>query len=113
MTGKGNRTKGASAERECAHIINAALDTNIHRELGQERNSGHDLTLYGKYKIEVKRQENCSIPAWCRQIEACCDVDDIPVVCYRSSRQPWRVVLQLNDFLELLKYKKKDEDKHG
>jgi hypothetical protein len=99
--GKGSRDKGHAAENEIKEIINTTLNIDISRNLTQARDGGCDLSL-PPYHIEVKRQERVSIDQWCHQAEESCK-KAIPVVAYRRSREPWRVVLQLTDFLTLLK----------
>jgi len=107
MGGKASRNKGAAAELEVAKIINEALGTDIHRNLGQARDGEDDITL-GKYRWEIKRRETLAIPSWCRQVEACCKKGEVPIVCYRASRQPWRVVIPLDELLLLIKHAQKD-----
>ncbi len=51
--------------------------------------------------VEVKRCEKLKLPEWTRQAESQCG-DDVPLVVYRSSREPWRVSLPFEDFLNLL-----------
>ena len=102
MAGKSSRTKGAAAEREVCQIIRDILLVDVNRNLDQTRDGGNDIDL-GKYKLEIKRQETLALPTWCRQVELACNNDEIPVVVYRTSREPWRVVLPLEEFLLLLK----------
>ena len=52
--------------------------------------------------FEVKRQERLMIPQWVRQAEADASMGRIPVVAFRQSREPWRVVLRLDHFVELV-----------
>ncbi|MDP2652198.1 MAG: hypothetical protein Q8O94_03610 [bacterium] len=102
MGGKASRSKGQVGERELRDIINATLGTEIGRELSQVRDGGADLIL-GDYYIECKRQETLHIGDWCHQAEKAAEGRGKPVVAYRRSREPWRIVLRIEDFLELLK----------
>jgi hypothetical protein len=97
-----SRNKGAGAEREFAALVSAALGVEVKRKLGQAREGGDDLQL-GKYRFEIKRHETLAIMAWVRQIEACVEDWEVPVVAFRQSQQEWRCVIKLTDLLALLK----------
>jgi hypothetical protein len=43
-----------------------------------------------------------AVDQWCAQVEKAAG-QDVPVVVYRRSHQPWRVVLKLEDFIELIR----------
>jgi len=101
MSGKMSRNKGAAAEREVAAILEAALGVPVKRKLGQARDSGDDIQV-GRYRFEVKRRETLAVDQWCAQVEKAAG-QDVPVVVYRRSHQPWRVVLKLEDFIELIR----------
>lgn len=93
--GAAQRRKGATAERELAALLSDELGISVKRMLGQERDGGADLHI-GDLRIQVKRCERESIPAWWRQAQA--DAGDfIPVLAWRASRQPWRFRLLLAD----------------
>lgn len=96
------RTKGASAEREVCTILRDALGTTVTRELGQARDGGGDVRL-GPFLLEVKRRETLAMDAWSRQVEAAVDPDQIPVVVYRRSREPWRVSMLFADWVALVR----------
>jgi len=109
MGGKASRNKGASSERIVCHIINEALGTDLHRELEQSRSGRNDITL-GKYRWEIKRQEKLSIPMWWKQAVASCGDGDVPVLCFRRSREEWKVCITLEELLLLIKHASKDID---
>lgn len=100
-TGKGSRAKGATAERELRDIF---------REAGYEcertPHSGSLEWMKGDlsklpWHVEAKRQEATRIDEW--HTKACEESGDKPaLLIYRRSRQPWRVVLLLADFLRLM-----------
>ena len=96
------RAKGAAAEREVAQILADALGIVVKRKLGQARDGGDDITI-GPFRVEVKRRETLAMDQWSRQVETAAGVDDIPVVVYRRSREPWRVSMLLEDWILLVR----------
>ena len=101
------RTKGQNGEREIADALNGIIYL-VHQQAGMpfppkpivQRNQnqsavgGADLTGTGKYVIEVKRHENLAINTWWKQCETSAkELNGIPVLIYRQSRQPWTVVM--------------------
>lgn len=99
---KSQRTKGAAAERELAAILSDELGVCVKRKLGAARDGGSDIDV-GRFKIEAKRQETIKMSEWCKQAEENAGDGDIPVVAFRRSGQPWRVVLPLKDFVTLMR----------
>jgi Holliday junction resolvase len=99
---KSQRVKGCAAEREVCRIIKEKTGVDVARNLDQTRDGGGDIR-YANYNIEVKRQERLNIPAWLAQAEAATPDGCEPVVAFRASRQPWRVVITLEHFLSLAK----------
>lgn len=100
--GKSQRTKGASSERELAHLLQNELGIVFERNLHQYQEAGgFDLApKEGQpqvgYLIEVKRREEERLDQWWR--EACDHAQGKPcMVFYRRSRQPWRVLVDLHD----------------
>ena len=102
MSGKMSRNKGAAAERELAALLTEELGYVVKRKLGQAREGGDDIQV-GHFKFEAKRHENLSVMQWVRQIEACTERHEVPVVAFRQSQQEWRVVLRLRDFIPLMR----------
>lgn len=103
-SGAGSRRKGVAGERESADIFRAAgcevlpLQNNV-------RDHGDFLarSRYGcKFVVDSKRQERLKLPEWSRQVEAVARDGEVPAVVYRSSREPWRVSMRLDDLLRLL-----------
>lgn len=97
------KTKGANAEREVAAILKPIVD-KVYRDLGieppvikrnleQTRSGGYDLVGIDWMALEVKRQENLSIPAWWRQTLRQAKPDQLPVLIYRQNRKPWKVIM--------------------
>jgi Holliday junction resolvase len=108
------RRKGAVAEREVAAILaSRGFDASRNARNGVPGAEDVAHAIPGVW-LEVKRQETLWIPAWVRQAEA--DARDHavksattghmvapePVVVFRQSRQPWRVVTRLDHYLDLV-----------
>lgn len=105
------RTKGAGGEREIADALNFIIYkamqklghpepeclksmSTVQRNQNQSAVGGSDLTNVFGLSIEVKRQENLSIPTWWTQCVASANRNnEIPVLIYRQNRKPWRVRL--------------------
>ena len=94
-----SRRKGASAERDLAREIRAHGFTC--ERTGRNGRTSEDVThdIPGAH-IEVKRCERIELDKWLRQAEHDAGAL-VPVVAFRKSRQPWRVVLPLSEFLRL------------
>jgi hypothetical protein len=95
-----SRAKGASAEREVFKLIGDVLGFKVERNLSQTRDGGYD-SVVGDFALEVKRQEALSIKAWWEQATTQagrCDPPKMPMLIYRQSRQPWRVVVWNTDY---------------
>ncbi len=101
--GSGARTKGALGEREVSAILTTLLGVEIKRKLGASRDGGDDLAT-DDFSFEVKRQERLRITEWMEQaVENSSSTGAMPVLVFRQSRQPWRVVLDLTEFCMLAK----------
>lgn len=102
------RTKGATAEREVADALNTVLNMvriehggkvpakpTVQRNQNQTAVGGCDLINTFHFAIEVKRQEALSINTWWKQcvISAQEISGAVPVLIYRQSKQPWKVIL--------------------
>ena len=100
--GNGARNKGANAEREVAELI---------RKHGLEARRGFvfcresDIVGLDGFHIEVKRQESYRLDEWMEQSikDAAKRDEGIPIVVFRKSRKPWRVLIDFEQFLELVK----------
>ena len=102
MTGRASRQKGAGAEREIVEILKAhGYDVHRTPHSGALEWLKGDICGLDDFHIEVKRQEKTCIDAWCEQAESQAE-GKTALLFYRRSRQPWRVVLRLDDFLRLL-----------
>lgn len=102
MSGRAARAKGAGAEREIVGILQEhGYDAHRTPHSGALVWMPGDISGVPGQFWEVKRQERVSVDEWCEKAELQAD-GKIPVVVYRKSRSPWRVVLRLEDFLELM-----------
>ena len=89
-----SRRKGADGEREVRDIL---IDHGFEARRDGRLDDDLDHNLEG-FHLEVKRRERYEIDSWISQAEGDCN-GRIPVVVFRKSREPWRVILRLDDFL--------------
>lgn len=104
VVGAMQRRKGAVAELEIVRLLkDRGLKAQRTAPL-QAAGGVNDADVLGVegHHIEVKRQERVCIDAWCAQAELAAKPTDTPCVVWRRSRQPWRVALPLEDFLDLV-----------
>ena len=98
--GKLSRTKGQTAEREVCALLSTAFGRNINRNLGQERDSGHDITLL-PYHIEVKRRARIAkLYEW---VNGAARPGRVPIVTLRSDQHEWLVIMKLSDWMDIAK----------
>lgn len=99
--GRLSATKGAAGEKEVQEIFRAA-GYDVRRD--GTKTFGRVPDLYGLdgLHLEIKRSERLEIPAWFDQSErdASAFCDGAPTVIFRRNHEPWRIVLNLSDFLE-------------
>lgn len=98
--GRAARAKGAAGERELSRVIRAhGFECE---RTGRNGITSEDVThdIPGIH-LECKRDERLSVDAMVRQAERDAPRDLVPVVAYRRSRQPWRVVVPLDEYLRL------------
>ena len=104
MSGKTSQAKGRAAERELARILQGY---GYQVEPGQAVSYGAtpDLTGLPGIHIECKRRENVNLSAALEQSrqDAARFGDGLPAVFHRANRQPWRVTMELTDWLALYK----------
>lgn len=109
------RSKGQVGEREIATRFNALMDKAFitycgtdsknpykngempypfQRNQNQSAVGGSDLSNPFGLSIEVKRQESLSINTWWKQcVLASKEEGAVPVLIYRQSRKPWKVIM--------------------
>lgn len=71
-----------------------------------------DLVGLPGVHVEVKRREQVRLSEWMQQAEADSKRfrDGMPVVFHRRSREPWRVTMNLADFMRLYDRQKAAEN---
>ena len=101
------REKGAAAEREVAKIHNLFFEQHglvdstgkpliLKRNLMQTAQGGYDLIGVSFLALEVKRKEKLSLPEWWRQTTKQAACGQSPVLWFKQSRKPWRVILPVD-----------------
>ncbi|MDE6589806.1 MAG: hypothetical protein K2K53_05590 [Oscillospiraceae bacterium] len=102
MSGKSSQAKGRRAERELAHTFQ---DYGYPVEVGRAQSYGEvpDLSGLPGVHIECKRCEQLRLSEWMAQAERDSQrfQDGAPAVFFRRSREGWRVVMNLPDWMEL------------
>ena len=99
--GKSARNKGKVGEREVVKILKEHGIKNARRTQQFSGKEGTaDVEGLDGFHIEVKRQEKLAIEKWHQQ--ACEDARDeeTPIVVFRKSGQPWRIVMDFEEFLD-------------
>ena len=96
--GRRNRQRGQEGEREICALLSAEFGFVVRRRLGQERDSGHDVSLPG-FTVECKRRKRIAgLYEWIAQADvAKCP----PVVLARADGREWLVVMRLSDWCRL------------
>ena len=96
------REKGKKGELEVARIL---------RERGYKARRGQqycgisgDADVIGLpgFHIEVKRAEQFLIKKWREQAMRDAQTGEVPIVVFRESKAPWKVLMDFSDFLDLL-----------
>ena len=104
-----SRNKGKVGELELAEVLRSH---GFDSRRGQQFKGGGDspdVTGIPGWHIECKRVEKGNLYDWYAQ--ACRDAaSKVPVVIHRRSREPWVVILRLEDFLNLIKGKLDDTE---
>lgn len=111
MGGRTSQAKGRRAERELSEILNRH---GYHTRPGRAQSFGTEPDVFGLpgVHIEVKRHEAPNIPAALRQATEDAERfgDGLPVVFVRGNRQRWRVVMDIDHWVELYKKAQKGGD---
>ncbi len=97
--GASQRMKGQRGERELFGLLSEHLGFVVRRNVDQARKGGADGIEIPGWAIEVKRHETGFRSEWWEQArdQAWKDCGKMPALCYRASRQPWRVRLFVAD----------------
>lgn len=101
--GKTSQAKGRAAELELCRILN---DSGIPATPGAALNYGTEPDILGVegFHCEVKRHERVEIGTWMKQAEQdAAKFGGWPCVFFRRNRTPWRVTMNLFDWMVLYK----------
>jgi Holliday junction resolvase len=97
------RNKGAAAERELFGLLSDLLGFVVRRNVDQARRGGADGIEIPGWAIECKRQEQWESRWWDQARQQADIAGRMPALCYRASRQPWRVRVLLEDVVYTLR----------
>ena len=99
LSGRGKRAKGVRGEHEVRKLFEEhGFDVRGLEGLGDHYASRGRIRLH----LETKRQERLRIPEWVAQAEREAPGGTTPVLVYRRNAEGWHVVLDLDDFFELI-----------
>lgn len=102
--GKLSKEKGKRGEREVANLL---VDYGFKARRGQQFSGGTDspdvVHSIPYVHIEVKRSETFSPEAAMRQARGDAKPEDMPAVFHRKNSGRWLVVLDAEDFLNLMR----------
>lgn len=102
MGGRKSQVKGRNAERELAKLLQG-YGYNV--EPGRALGYGTEPDLVGLpgVHVECKRTEQLRLSEWLAQAERDAQRfgDGAPAVFFRRSREPWAVVMRLEDWMKL------------
>jgi Holliday junction resolvase len=99
LSGRGRRAKGVRGEHEVLKLFREhGFDVRGLEGLGDHYASKGRIRLH----LECKRQERLRIPEWMRQCEEEAPGGTLPVLAYRRSHENWKVVMDIDDFFDLV-----------
>lgn len=97
-TGRSSKRKGAKGEREACALLSELLGFEIKRKLGAARSGGVDSEDIPGWALEIKRVEKAHLNKWWRQaVEQAGDINRKPVLMFRASFEPWKIMVRLYD----------------
>jgi hypothetical protein len=97
------RNKGAGGERELCALFTDYLGTKVTRNLGQARDSGHDITL-APFHVECKRRQRIgNLYDWISQAVDPDSPHRTPVVAMRADGQRWLVAMYFDDWIRIVR----------
>ncbi len=104
MSGRSSQLKGRRAEQEVSRLLQTQ---GFEVRPGAPLSFGREADIIGLpgVHIEIKRHEKLEISTWMKQAAADAEKfkDGLPTVIFRCNRTPWRVVMDLSDWLKLYK----------
>jgi hypothetical protein len=95
--GRASRDKGQRGERQVRDLLRRC-GFKAERDGSEFGDLKHNVPAT---RIEVKLCERWSIPEWLRQVEADAEPHETPVLVFRKSRGPWRVVVDAEHYFTL------------
>ena len=100
--GKASQRKGRAGELELCRIL-SGYGFEVRPGKAVSYGSEPDVVGLPGIHVEVKRREHTDISAALKQAAADSERfgDGLPVVFTRGNRQSWRIVMALEDFIEL------------
>lgn len=115
MGGKSSQRKGRTAELELSRILQSY---GYPVEAGRSQSYGEEPDLSGLpgIHIEVKRRENVNLSAALAQTRRDAERfgEGLPAVFHRRNREPWRVTMELPDWMQLYRsYQPPSDSNHG
>jgi hypothetical protein len=98
-----SRRKGLVGEREVADVFERfAWDVRGLEGEGDWLCVSRHVRGLPLLHVEVKRAERLRLPEWLEQAKREAPAGALPLLVFRQSRQPWRVLLELEQLLGML-----------
>lgn len=102
-----SKQKGKRGELEVARILkDHGFDARRTAQFCGNTGEAADVIGLEGYHIEVKRCETTKIWEWIQQAERDHKAGTIPLVVFRKNGEKWKVTLDFEEFLEILKTEK-------
>lgn len=100
-----SKRKGKVAELNIAHILqDHGYDARRTAQYCGNTGDASDVVGLDGFHIEVKHQERIEIDKWWKQTtHDAKESGTIPLLVFRKNRQNWRVCLDFETFLDILK----------
>lgn len=105
---RSQREKGKRGEREVAKILRDHGYDSARR--GVQYSGGPDspdVVGVDGFHIEVKRTEQCRPYDYLKQSESDASEGEVPIVVHRQNDKPWIVIMDFEDFLNLIDTREK------
>lgn len=101
--GRMSREKGKRGEREFAKLCRAHGFEGARRGQQFSGVEGKDVVGLPGFHIEVKRVERLNLGAAMDQAQEDAAEGEVPIVAHRKNGESWRVTLEAEEFLKLIK----------
>lgn len=102
-----SKKKGSRSELEVAHILqDNGYDARRTAQYCGNTGDASDVVGLDGFHIEVKHQETLQLDKWWEQTtHDAKESGTIPLLVFRKNRQKWRVCLDFETFLQILRSK--------